>query len=229
MFELPEEDNQRPEDLLARRSNAACLSEEELEQYLHNRLSGVTRESIEEHLLYCQSCLDRVTEEEAFASSFRVAARRIEDETLRAAYAGVPQGPLAKLWNWIRRPAATLSLVFAGAAAVLILIALPSFRPGPPIDITLVAERGLASSLAAPAPAGRLLCLNLDTSGLPELPLRAELAGAGNQIFARSTATPAAGKIRWELGRSLESGTYWVRLYGPSPGILLREFALVVK
>lgn len=229
MFELPDEENQRPEDLLTRRSNAACLSEAELEQYLHNRLSGVTRESIEEHLLYCQACLDRVTEEEAFASSFRVAARRIEDETLRAAYSGSRQSPLGRLWTWIRRPAGTLSLVFTGAAAVLILIALPSLRPGPAVDVRLAAERGLASTLANPAPAGRLLRLNLDTSGLPETPLRVEVAGPGNQILARSTATPVAGLLRWEMGRSLESGTYWVRLYEPAPGELLREFALIVK
>lgn len=229
MFELPSEDDHKSEDLLTRRANTTCLSEAEVEQYLLDRLSGTTRESIEEHLLFCQSCLDRVIEEESFATSFRIAARRMEEANLRAAFSGPPPGRLARLWNWVRRPAGTtISLVFAGAVAALALVALPALYQAPAVDVSLVAERGLASGFSAPAPAGRRLRLNLDTTGLPETPLRLELAGPANYIIARSTAPPAAG-LRWDLGRSLDKGTYWVRLYRSSPDKLLREFALIVK
>lgn len=230
MFEFPSEDEFQPEDLMTRRSNAVCLSEAELEQYLHNRLSGTTRESIEEHLLCCQSCLDRVTEEETFAASFQVAARRIEVERLRAAYSGDASGWVARLWNRIRHPSGTaLSLAFAASFAVLVLVALPEFRRGPTLDVSLVAARGLSSTLSQPVEPGRRLRLNLDTTGLPETTVRLELAGAANHITARSTATPAGGQLTWDLGRGLDTGTYWVRVYQIKPDSLLREFALVVK
>jgi len=230
MFELPSEDEFQPEDLMTRRSNAACLSDSELEQYLHNRLSGTTRESIEEHLLYCHTCLDRVTEEETFAASFRAAARRIEDESLRAAYSNSSIAWFARLWNRIRRPGgAALSLAFAGVVAVLIVVALPEFSRRPALDVQLVAARGISSSLSEPVEAGRRLRLNLDTTGLPDTVVRLELASAANHIIARSTATPAGGKLIWDLGRGLATGTYWVRVYQAKPDALLREFALVVK
>jgi hypothetical protein len=229
MFELPSEDDHKSEDLLTRRANTTCLSEVELEDYLHDRLSGTTRESIEEHLLVCHACLDLVIEEESFAGSFRVAARRIETSSLRAAFAGPPPGRFARLWNWVRRPAGTtFSLVFAGAVATLALVALPALYQAPAVDVSLVAERGLASGFSAPASAGRRLRLNLDTTGLPETPLRLELAGPANHIIAGSTAASPTG-LRWDLGRSLDKGTYWVRLYKSNPDTLLREFVLIVK
>lgn len=230
MFEVPSEDDHKSEDLLTRRANTTCLSEAELEDFLHDRLSGTTRESIEEHLLYCQSCLDRVMEEESFAASFRIAARRMEEANLRAAFSGPPQGRLARLWNWIRRPTGTsLGLVFAGAVAALALVALPTFHRAPPLDVSLVAERGLASGFSSPAAAGRRLRLNLDTTGLPETAFRLELAGPANQIIARSTASSSAAGLRWDLGRGLDRGNYWVRVYKSNPDTLLREFALIVK
>ena len=44
------EDDGAQEGLLTRRSAQNCLTDHELEEYLFNRLSGVTREVIEEHL-----------------------------------------------------------------------------------------------------------------------------------------------------------------------------------
>lgn len=230
MFELPSEDDHQSEDLLTRRANTTCLSEQELEAFLHARLSGTTRESIEEHLLYCQSCLDRIEAEESFAASFRAAARRIEVENLRAAYSGSPPGRLARLWNRIRRPSGTsLGIVFASAVAILVLLALPALRQSPALDVSLVAERGLSAGFSSPAPAGRPLRLNLDTTGLPVTPLRLELAASANRIIARTTVASPAPNLRWDLGRGLGKGNYWVRVYQSKPDTLLREFALIVK
>jgi len=230
MFDLPFEDDRQPEELLTRRANTACLSESELDDFLHDRLSGTTRESVEEHILICQSCLDRVEEEEAFAASFRTAARRIEAEDLKAAYAGPRPGWPARLWARIRRPSrAESTLVLAFAAVMVTLVVVPALRTGPVMDVTLVAERGLASRLSAPAESGRPLRLNLDATGLPQATLRVELAGPGNEIVLNSTAPATEGVLRWDLGRSLSAGSYWVRLYQQNPNTLLREFALTVK
>lgn len=230
MFELSPDDDRRPEDLLTRRSNEACLSEAELEDFLHNRLSGTTRECVEEHLLFCQACLDRVEEEEQFAASFRTAARRMEVESLKAAYEGPPPGVWARLKSWLKRPfGAGLSLAIVGAAAVLTVTVAPSFREQPALEISLRAERGLAASAGSTAEAGRPLTLTMDAVGLPGHTLNLELVTLANSVVLESRAAPAGNAIRWQLGRGLERGTYWVRIYQPLDDTLLREFALNVK
>jgi hypothetical protein len=229
MFELPSEDDRRPEDLLTRRANSTCLSEAELEDFLQNRLSGTTRESVEEHILVCQTCLGRVEAEEEFTASFRVAARRIEDEDLNAAYTGSRPGWFSRLWKRISHPSRTESSLVLVFAAMLTLVVVPVLRTPSAMDVSLVAERGLASSLSAAAESGRPLKLNLDATGLPRGTLRMELAGQGGEILLSSTAPVSGNVVRWDLGRSLTAGVYWVRLHQQNPDTLLREFALTVK
>ncbi|MBA3974565.1 MAG: hypothetical protein C0504_10150 [Candidatus Solibacter sp.] len=230
MSELSPEDERRPEDLLTRRSNAACLSETELEDFLHNRLSGATRECVEEHLLVCPACLERVEEEEQFAASFRTAARRIEDESLKAAFDGPRPGAWARLGAWLKRPFGLgVGLAFVGAAALLTLAVAPSLHTQPAMEITLRAERGLAAAAGPSAEAGRPLRLNLDAAGLPGQTLELELATMNNSVLLESQGLATGNIIGWELGRGLDAGTYWVRIYHPPENTLLREFALNVK
>lgn len=90
MTSLGWEDDGTREGLMLRRSVEKCLTEAEIEDYLANRLSGVTREVIEEHLLVCSSCLDCVEQEEEFAEAFRTAALREEAVELERAYGNPP-------------------------------------------------------------------------------------------------------------------------------------------
>lgn len=230
MFELPPDDERKPEDLLTRRSSEACLTEVELEDFLQNRLSGTTRECVEEHLLVCAACLDRVEEEDQFAACFRTAARRLEDEDLKAAYAGPRAGAWNRLVAWLKRPfGAGVGLAVVAATAVLTVTLAPSLRQEPAMEISLRAERGLAASAGPAAEAGRPLKLNLDAAGLPGTTLKLELATINNSLVLQSRAAATGNTIRWDLGRGLEPGIYWVRIYQPFDNSLLREFALNVK
>ncbi|MGC4050717.1 MAG: zf-HC2 domain-containing protein [Paludibaculum sp.] len=82
------EDDGAQEGLMLRRSVGKCLTEAEIEDYLANRLSGVTREVIEEHLLVCSNCLDSVEQEEEFAALFRTAAMQMEAEEMERSLSG---------------------------------------------------------------------------------------------------------------------------------------------
>jgi anti-sigma factor RsiW len=82
------EDEGLQERLLIRRSARKCLTEKEIEDFLFDRLSGVTREAVEEHLLVCEACQDRISMEEEFVGTFRRAARVIECEELERAFGG---------------------------------------------------------------------------------------------------------------------------------------------
>jgi hypothetical protein len=97
------------------------------------------------------------------------------------------------------------------------------------MEISLLAERGLAASTGSAAEAGRPLALNLDATGLPGHTLKLELATLTNSVVLESKAEPIGNTIRWETGRGLDRGTYWVRIYQPLDDSLLREFALNVK
>lgn len=92
MTSLGWEDDGAQEGLMLRRSVGKCLTEAEMEDYLANRLSGVTREVIEEHLLVCAKCLDSVEQEEEFAALFRSAAMQIEAEEMEKSFAGETPG-----------------------------------------------------------------------------------------------------------------------------------------
>ncbi|MBN9662663.1 MAG: zf-HC2 domain-containing protein [Acidobacteria bacterium] len=88
MTSLGWEDDGAQEGLMLRRSVGKCLTEAEMEDYLANRLSGVTREVIEEHLLVCSKCLDSVEQEEEFAALFRSAAMQMEAEEMEKSFLG---------------------------------------------------------------------------------------------------------------------------------------------
>jgi hypothetical protein len=53
------------------------LREDVLEQYVLNKLAEPDLESIEEHLLICQDCRDRLIDVERFVTTIQAAARKL--------------------------------------------------------------------------------------------------------------------------------------------------------
>jgi hypothetical protein len=94
---------------------------------------------------------------------------------------------------------------------------------GPPVAVSLMAMRGATGS---PAPAGRVLLLTPDVTGLAEsAAYRIEVVnGAGSALLGAE----ARGPQPTAKAGPLESGTYYVRLYDLS-GRILREYGLTVR
>jgi len=225
------EDDGSNEGLLTRRSAQICLSDNEIEDFLFDRLSGVTREVIEEHLLACGSCLNRIEKEEAFIASFRAAATEIESEDLKAAYHGRPAEP-PKRWLgfWKSR---WLAWTFAGVFAVLLGGGVYFSRSHTPLteaQIALHVERGAGLSEAT-ALAGQPLRLVPDLTGLPQLPaFTFSLVDSVGRPVHSEQVSPASGRVEVPLPRGLPSGSYWVRLSTPAPASeLLREYGLRIR
>lgn len=229
------EDDGRSEGLLTRRSSKSCLTEREIEEFLFDRLSGVTRESVEEHLLACHECLDRVTEEEDYVRAMRAAASELETESLHKAYGlseapeKEPQRRFAWLTDWVK-PGTTLALAGAVALAVLAMV---HFRPPGPLtetEIALSLERGAEAALPA-AVAGQPLRLRLDTSGLTSPAARTcVVVDAVGKVVFSGTAAPAGSNLVVPLRNGLTPGQYWVRLIDSGRnGALLREYSLRVR
>jgi len=192
--------------------------EEELEQYCLGDLTEPRLGRLEEHLLLCEACRERLTETENFVAAMRQAGRQLsaEGEGKRAAAAGAGAS-----WrnSWPGRVAPAL------LAAALVVCAAVWFShhfsaPAPmPFAVELAALRGGARG---EAPADRPLLLKLDLTGLAddELLSGEVVDAAGTRVARFSAAAPRL--------QPLAPGGYFVRIYQRS-GELLREYSLTVK
>jgi hypothetical protein len=244
MTSLSWDDDGAQEGLLTKRLASTCLSEREIDDFLFNRLSGVTREVIEEHLLVCHNCLDRVEEEEANKLLIRDAAGRLVESELSDPKS--PDGPQSGdrwkddgpswfdiLKTWLgRRSVSGISYALAALlmTALLASVVLLVMRPAPPVEVALWVERGEVSSMAQ-APANAPLRLTMEISSLPKLPAyRLEVVDARGKALSSVDLTAAEAPLVLSLPSGLEAGQYWIRMRDPAqPGELLREFGLTVK
>ena len=230
------EDDGAQEGLLTRRSAQNCLTDHELEELLFNRLSGVTREVIEEHLLVCERCMDRVEAEEAYAGAFRQAARQVEAEDFARAMSG---GAVVKQPGWRESLAAgwaalcgnRMLLAVAGVAVVAtgILFSPLMRRPGIETAVELSLARG-GGAAGAMAPAGNSLKLGADVTELPALARwQVDVVSATGEMEQSAVVAPVGGRLTWQVKDGLAAGRHWVRLRDPRDGSLVREFGLVVR
>lgn len=222
--------------LMSRRSNAACLTEQEIEEFLFNRLSGVTREVIEEHLLVCQSCLDRVESEEHYIHAMKASARQIENEELERAFSGGPSPERHRdLWARVARwfgagrartlTVALASIAFVGLAAIF---QVRMGRHDQIREVSLELHRSAAAS--AQAPAGVRLRLKLDAADLPAGEYRVEVVDAAGELQEAAGGAIQDGQLVFTTGKALGAGRYWIRLRRPGdPAELIREYGLAVR
>lgn len=183
------------------------LDADDIEKYSLGDISEDSAAELEEHLLTCQACRDRVTESDRYVQAVRNASRQLLRES------AVRQSPAWLHWR-----------MWALAAALLVLaVTVAVLRPGathPEFAVSLSAMRG--ADLVAKAPAGAVLVLHPDLTGIPAPPpYRLRLVDAvGSTVW--QGASPAARVS------PRHAGAYYLRLYS-SGGELLREYGLTVE
>ena len=211
-------------------TNSEHVSEEILERYSLGTLSGVEEETLEEHLLVCPNCQNRLTEADIYVRAMRSAASRLRSQQAQDRRR-FPAGWFA--------PLARPKLAF-GAAVVFCLVLLfwvaasrqpPRASGLPQIAVVLQTVRGADRLGGARAPGRHPLLLQADLSGLPPQNLcELEVVDARGTLVSRSPAVAHSGRAEAPLNRGLAAGQYWVRLYCPnSPREPLREYALRVE
>jgi hypothetical protein len=187
-----------------------------LERYAMGRSTGPELAGLEEHLLVCESCQDRL----AIEDSIR---QRVRDG------AAVRPQPRAVIWRPFPKLAWAAGLLAAGLALFAGIEWQAASRPtAPPAVILLQATRG-AEDAGPAAPADRPLTVWLDLTGLPQFSIyKLEVVrGAGHPVLEADRA-PQGNKLQASLSRGLRAGNYFVRVYSPARE-LLREYALVVR
>jgi len=224
MMESDWEDEHSSGGLLSPRAVETCLSDEEVEAFLFNRLSGYTREIIEQHLLYCERCLNRVEAEEGFLRVMQEACRRLETEDLQRAVQVRPRRRAA--WKHLRVP-----IVVAALACLVVAFSPWKWMASAPVaQITLRVERGAPAGGSVTAPAHRPLSLHFDLAGVPafesyELVL---VDAAGRQV-EQKLVTPSGTSSSTQF-KARPPGQHWVRLYtAGSQRELLREYSLQIQ
>jgi hypothetical protein len=205
------------------------ITEDDLELYSMGRLVGAQLEQVEEHLLVCQGCQERLLETDEFIAAFRAAVKEkpLAHSQSETSGPGLLRRFLAGWQSW--KPAYGL----AGVLAVMVLATLlywPRTADGPVQDVYLHAVRNAEVTTVS---SGAVLKLHLDMTQLPERSsFYVRLVDAAGREVWETEVTPQSGWLSAGLipqGR-LSAGRYWIRVY-PSPASteLLREYGLLVR
>ena len=192
--------------------------EDVMEEYAFNRLAEEHCADLEEHLLICPRCQDRLARTDEFIQLMKQAT---------AQWHGEPR-PKVSSGMWWGSPLA--AILGAGVVTAALALAIPhSWRPArESAPVELVAFRGGAGTAMVRARAGAAIGIVIDATDLDHRHnLRVEVVDAGGKpVWSGPAAEAAAGaRISARIGAPLSAGVYWIRLYSPD-GELLREFGL---
>ncbi len=197
--------------------------EENLERYSMATLPEAEAEILEEHLLICPLCQERLTESDEYLRAMRSAASKLRAENTSDSS------------SWRSR----LELLWAGAAAISLILLLlasgywhsPRNGSSPPVAVFLQTVRCADGLAGAKAPMNSPLALESDLSGLPIVTaLRLEVVNAQGVLVQRVDLKPEGGRLLAKVPGGLTRGRYWVQLYTLEPDHeLLREYALQVE
>ena len=186
-------------------------NEAQLEAYSVGKIPEPEASRLEEHLLTCEVCRQRLSESDDYVRSMRRGAARSRTE------------PGGTRWVW---GLPRLVPVFAAALVVLgigVAWRMNQKVTSAPVAVVLEATRG--GGQIAQVPAGKPLLLKPGLDGLPSLPeYHLEMVDRTGKRVWQTNFTPAAGIAAPEQA----PGIYFVRLYS-LPGALLREYVMEIK
>ena len=174
---------------------------------------------VEEHLLICETCRDRLEEADVYAAAMRGAAQSLRMETQLSD--PQPARSWFPLWS---------DALAVGVALLVFALAWGPWRARqpsgvPPVAVLLETTR---DSRTQTAPVSRPLLLTADLTQLASYPAyRLEVVDANGHHLIGSPPTPGSAKLSLLIPAGLARGAYYVRLYAAS-GEFLREFGLRV-
>lgn len=199
-------------------------TEETLERFLLHQMQGEELETMETHILACDSCVTRLEELELQIAATKIALAELHNQTVADNYAKEKRSR----WSWFTSHG--WSLAGATAALALAVSIVPQLAHLAPYEAEVAAYRG-SETIAVPA--GRSLLLHLNAKDLPSENVRVEMVNSdGNRIWDGSNVINQE-KVDAKLPEIKDKGNYLLRLYASSQngaaGELLREFSLSVK
>jgi hypothetical protein len=185
-------------------------SDDQLELYALDRLSGTEVIRLEEHLFVCEPCRERLEQNAAFAFTMQDVLTQHPEES---------QAP----WFGLFRPQFAM-----GAFAVAVLAAgifwMSSRGNLPPVaSVQLIAMRGELQTVSA----AKALDLTLTDAPATGGPFRVEMVdSSGSPEWSGPLQSDASG-LKAHIAKKVPAGTYFTRLYDAS-GKLVHEYGFRV-
>lgn len=199
------------------------FADELLEKYSIGHLSDEQITTVEEHILLCSDCQERLTSIDQFVHVAKAAAAELERK--RTAPKRDLAELLGRLWP-IPKPMWALGLATASLA---VLVSVP-VQQGRQTELVLTASRGQAASTPHARSLDKLL-LRIDTTTLPAAPVyRLQLVNATGREVWKSDVIPQGNRQIVAEAPSLSRGKYWVRIYsGTDSETALQEYGVAIE
>jgi hypothetical protein len=180
-------------------------------------------EMLEEHLMVCSTCRDRLDGVEAFTSGMKDAF---------GPNSAIAISKQTELFSWLPWPRASFALAFLAVAAIIIAVfSRGQIQFAPVANLQLSATRG-EMPVVAPA---RELDLTLSNAPVDGQSFRAVIVNAtGRTVWSGQASQEArqeegvASSLQVKARQLLEPGAYFLRLYGAS-GDVVREYGFRVR
>ena len=193
-------------------------TEEQLELYALGRLPEAETNALEEHLLVCDSCRQRLDGTGDFALGMRDAG---------APAVNPPAGAQAASRDWsafFRRLAVSMALALALVLLVIGILSTGRAKLAPIASLELTAVRG-AMVEAAPASSYSIHLKDAPSDGGP---FKVEVVNAAGETIWSGLAESGPSGTVVTLAQSLKQGDYFVRL-NTADGKALREYGFRVR
>jgi anti-sigma factor RsiW len=175
------------------------IQEDQLDRYAMGTLPQESLAGVEEHLLVCPVCQNRLVEADQFLQAFRSAAAQLN------------RAPARRTGTWPR-----VRFLWAGAAAAVVFAAvLVSTRPGtvplPPPAVMVQSLRGPEAGVRVAA--SRPFLMVFDIAATPGAAAhKIEVVDAEGREILKPAAGAQNGWLTASI-RQLPRGSYWVRVY----------------
>jgi len=188
-------------------------TEEKLELYALGRLPDSDRALLEEHLIVCAVCREKLDGIGGFALAMREAGKQQPEAA-----------STRKLASFFRQPAVSMALVFVLVVIVIAIFSTERTEVAPSAALQLTAARGgMPSTVSA-----RQLDLRLADPPAEGGPFRvAVFNAAGGTVWSGLAESTPAG-VDVSVTVTLPQGDYFVRLYSVD-GKTLREYGFRVR
>ncbi len=201
-------------------------TEDLLEEYSFGRVLEPALAPLEEHLLDCTLCQDRLLAVDEFTALMKAGTAAIERE--REVNRPSPGFAFPRMTGF--------HVLFAAAVTVVLVGVTFGWRTQPPLTATpvkLTALRGDDGEGVAHARFGRPLELTVDRTDLPAaLAYRMDVVSSSGRSLWSGAARMAPQNFSARVTIRLARGAYWVRLYSGDRvrgDQLRREFGLRVE
>jgi hypothetical protein len=197
-------------------------TDDQLEAYALGRLATSDRPALavlEEHLMVCSTCRDRLDGVEAITSGMKDAF---------GPNSAIAISKQTELFAWLPWPRVSLAMALLAMAAVISIFSRGQTQFAPVANLQLSATRG-EMRVAPPARELDLTLLNAPVTGQG---FHAVIVNAtGRTVWsgpARQAQDPSADSLQIKAQQRFESGDYFLRLYLAS-GDAVREYGFRIR